>query len=398
MFNQRPTNSNYMLEPNHIYFDFNMINNDTTGTLPPPNLVFTETRNNPIVNNAEDYYISVVRFNVETPTLPLMIPQVNLGQSDPNELIYTVNLTFDVSGTIVESQTNLVFIPQNLYEPVPQPPLTKQDLTSEYYYIYSFQHFILMVNTALKQAMNDLDTAVTAIGGTLPTLNAPYIEFDPVNCDYTLNGDTTGFNSDLTNDLSIYIYMNSPLYSLFSSFESKNYGYTGITGGKNFQLVLRDINNGSNIYTPSPPSPSFYQSYGEYPTSPLWNPVLSLLFQASIIPIVPEQQSAPLVFNSDVLFGAGGNNSAIGNVLTDIQAFLSKGNEYKPIVQYVPQAEYRLIDLQGQSPVQSIQISCYWKDRFGNLHPFTLASGCNASMKILFRKKLYPEIEKEYKD
>jgi len=389
----KPVNSSYINDPDHIYFDFNMINNDTTGTKAPPKLTFTETRNNPIVSNAGDYFISVVRFQVETPTLPLMIPQAQIGQADPDKLIYTITLTYTDagSGNHYEQQTNLTFLPQNVNEPTPAPPITQQDITSGYYFINSFQTFILMLNNAFNDCFTDLNNAVVAGGDTLPSTQSPFMEFDPINCNYILNGDILGYETDNPNHIGIF--MNSPLYTLFSSLESISYGNVGITNGKNNQLVLRNIRN-TNIYTPVAPSPSFYQSYGEYPTSPLWNPVVALSFQASLIPIVPEQQSKPLIFNSDVLFGEDGNNSAIGNVLTDLQVYLTKGNEYKPLVQYTPRAEYRMIDLQGSQPVQAIQISCFWKDRFGNLHPFTLASGCNASMKILFRKKTYPPEEK----
>jgi hypothetical protein len=370
-----------------------MVNNDTTGTLPPPNLIFTETRNNPIVSNAGDYYISVVRFQVETPTLPLMIPQAQIGQTDPNKLIYTITLTYTdpTSGNHYEKQTNLTFIPQNLNEPIPSPPIVQQDITSAYYFLNNFQHFILILNNAINQCFDDLEVDVVAGGDTLPTSNAPFMEFDPINCLYTLNGDILGYETSNVNHISIF--MNSPLFTLFSSLEAYNFGNSGIVNGKNNQLILRNIRN-TNIYTPVAPSPSYYQSYGEYSTSPLWNPVISLSFQAALVPIVPEQQSKPLIFNSDVLFGEGGNNSALSNVLTDLQVFLTKGNEYKPLIQYTPTAEYRMIDLQGNQPIRSIQISCFWKDRFGNLHPFTLASGCNASMKILFRKKTYLTGEK----
>jgi len=400
MFSNRPpVNSNYMVEPNHIYFDFNVVNNDTTGTLAPPNLIFTETRNNPIINSAKDYYMTVVRFYVETPTLPSMIPQAQIGQLNPNVLIYNVNLAYSYGGVLYESQTPLIFIPQNLNAPNPTPPIVQQDLTSEYYFIYNFQHFVLMLNNALQTAFTSLNAQVVGAGGTLPSALAPFMEFNPTTAEYTLNADVLGYDSDLSITSSIYIYFNSPLYTLFSSLESRNNGYgSNITNGKNFQLVVRNINNGSNIYTPTAPAPSFYQSYGEYPTSPLWCPIASIVFQASLVPLVPEQQSTPLVFNSDVLFGAGGNNSSIGNVLTDLQVYLTTGQEYKPLIQYSPTAEYRLVDLIGDNPIQSIEIACFWKDKFGNLHPFQLASGCYSSMKILFRKKLYPEVEKNYRE
>lgn len=379
---RQTVNSNYMVEGDNIYYDFNIVNTNIRNDAVPVPLVFSETRNNPIIHNVGDYYISVIRFSVETPSLPLMIPSVKIGQSDPNKLIYEVNLNYDYLGTTYQAQISLEYVPSDLTAPTPAPPLTSQDLSSKYYYIYSYQKFIRMLNTAFNTAIGILNTQVTMAGGTLPSTAAPFMEFDPINCTYTLNADKAGFDSD--NSSHIKIFFNAQLYKLFSSLESIYYG-PEYGAGRNYQIVVTNINNG-NSYTPVTPGPTYYQAYGEYSTGALWNPINSLVFQSSMVPIVPENQSNPISYGSESLT-TDGNNSALGNVLTDLQVYLSKGNEYKPVVQYTPTAEYRMIDLQGSGDLKSIYLSCYWKDRYGNLHPFELFGGCNASIKILFRKK-----------
>ncbi len=77
-------------DPYNLYYDINVVsdyNPTLVGTTAPP-LTFNEIRQNPIIKFPEDYLLSVVRFSIETPTLPIFIPQVLLGQANPNKLIY----------------------------------------------------------------------------------------------------------------------------------------------------------------------------------------------------------------------------------------------------------------------------------------------------------------------
>ena len=56
----------------HIYYNITLTNNDTSDTHFPPPISFTETRNSPFINCPEDYFMSVVRFAMDTPTLPVL--------------------------------------------------------------------------------------------------------------------------------------------------------------------------------------------------------------------------------------------------------------------------------------------------------------------------------------
>ena len=67
-------------------------------------------------------------------------------------------------------------------------------------------------------------------------------------------------------------------------------------------------------------------------------------------------------------------------------------NNYRNSIDYIPSAEYCFVDMYGNSPLSTIDISVYWKDRGGNLHPLLLTPGCNANIKLLFRRKDFNNI------
>jgi hypothetical protein len=57
------------------------------------------------------------------------------------------------------------------------------------------------------------------------------------------------------------------------------------------------------------------------------------------------------------------------------------------MVVYNPGAEYRLIDMHSCMNLNKVDIIVYWKDTFGNIHPFELQPGCSANVKLMFRRK-----------
>ena len=78
------------------------------------------------------------------------------------------------------------------------------------------------------------------------------------------------------------------------------------------------------------------------------------------------------------------DGSDYNNVITDIQ---TNENFYKSNLIYSPNAEYRWISLSGSSSVRDISISCFWKDKFGGIHPMRMPAGCSASIKLLFQRR-----------
>jgi hypothetical protein len=369
----------------HVYYDLEMINNDTTGLNPPQALRFSEIRNSPYLMSPENYFMSVVRFQLETPSLPVFIPQAQIGQSDVNRLIYSFTLTYNG----YEVQQYVKYVPCDSSQQLPNPPIKFQDLESNYYFVYCYQQWVAMLNTTLATAWTNLNTIVTTLTPpqALPSPNPPFFEFDPQTQILILNADEAGYANTLLKPINIFC--NAPTYTLINSFQALYNGYTNIINGKNFQLIVKNIYN-TNQFTL--PSYTALQMYQEGATTALWNPIQSLVFTTALLPVANELVSVPKVFNSDSNLFNTGNNANIQPILTDFVVEFNPTNTYRPNVVYTPGAEYRLVDLFGSSPLSAIEIGCFWKDVFGGLHPFNLNSGCSGAIKIMFRRKDYNNV------
>lgn len=366
-------------DPYHIYYDMDIYNQNQLSE-PPVQLTFQDIRSSNIVDSAGDWFLSIIRMNLTTSnSLPLMIPTVMTGQPDPNKLIYSITLTYKT----FEYQQYLYYTPVDLSLAAPPAPTTTQDLSTEYYFIKTYQHFADIVNTAFTNAYNGLKALVIAGGQTLPTQNAPFMEWSASESLAIVDADMAGYDLALANPIKIYF--NIPMFNLFNSFDAKFYGYTGVTNGKNYLLQAVSI-GGTNILNLA--TYSALQIYQQTPTASLWNPVKSIVF-TSTLPMNPSMTSKPTVVSGSNLQASGQNNN-IAPIITDI-AFddLQLGTEYSQKINYVASGKYRLIDLFGNNAVNNVQISVFWKNQRSEYIPFKLVSQGWASLKLLFRRKDY---------
>jgi len=133
---------------------------------------------------------------------------------------------------------------------------------------------------------------------------------------------------------------------------------------------------------------SVIQLYQDYDCCSLFSPITSIVFSTLTLPVLPSNVARPVVINGDGSLTVSGINNNISAMLTD---FRSDGSPYafNGVLSYLPQSEYRMIDLNNSSSerLNNIDISIYWKDSYGNLHPMYLNAGCHCDIKLLFRKK-----------
>lgn len=379
LFSTSSLNNN---DPMHVYYDLSVYNNNIA-SVPPTPLIFEEVRNNPFLKNPENYYMSIVRFQVTTSdTIPVFIPEVQLQQTDVNKLIYSITMKYKT----YEFQQYVEYIPDDLTQSTPNPPLTVQDLSSSYYYVSTYQIWIEMLNNTLISCFNGLKLAVTAGGDTLPTNYAPFIDFDLGTYTITLNCDVLGYERNLTNP--IQIFFNTPLMNLYSTLPNICQSYSA-TNGKNFLITVTNTNNTNILYLQNY---NAVQTYQEDSTVSVLNPVSSVVFTTGLLPILPSNISQPKIFGTGSGLFNVGNNANIALQITDITVPVEVGNGYRTSITYNPSAEYRLIDLQGNNPISAVQISCFWVDNYGNRHPLLLNTGCGATLKMLFRRKDYNNI------
>ena len=385
-------------DPHHVYLDLDVINNDYTSNATRPYLRFEEIRNTPFLDgDSAEYFCSIVRFTIQTGnTLPVFIPSIVTNQANPDLTIYTVTLTYGLTSVT----RHVIYTPEDNTAPVPAPPLIQQDISSKYYYVYNYSHFIEMVNAALSTAWIALRAAVTPVVFDLPKPTLPpYLEFDHITNRVILHAEQIRYDETFitkTDGMAINIFLNERLFDLFVgmqyTFESSqgdaNYRLRVAYNGSN--LVTRDEITGYDAVTESVTFEpfNFVQMYQEVSSIALWNPVSSLIFATSLLPIKTTQTSLPRSIGSNEnAFSSVGNNSNMLSAISDFAIAVDGNNQYRPMVIYNPSPEYRLIDMNSYMNLNRVDIIVYWKDTFGNIHPFELSPGNSASVKLMFRRK-----------
>lgn len=288
-------------------------------------------------------------------------------QLDPGLTVYSVT----VETPLGVSQAFLNWIPANVATPAPKVPIVQQQLTTDYYYAYTYQQMVDMMNGALA-------TAWAASGATLPTpefhwSNGAYGEiYQPPVFDFFCNTTLANFNA-----AGIKIYMNTPLETMLSNFPGS---YTNLDVGRTFRLAFSDkYGDGTTV-----------KSLQNYSSTSSWSPVENLCITSSLLPLVMEQTPPPGAVGTSSLDTQGNvvGSSFLPILLDDIPTITS-ASDWRQTLLFQPNAEYRMISLSStDAPIQNIDLQMWWRNRMDNgLYPLRLVSGSSVYIKLLFRRK-----------
>jgi hypothetical protein len=304
-----------------IYYNATMTTTQNADVTTDPLVKFNESRDAPIVRNASQYYFSIIRFAMNGPNknLPLFIPVIQTNsfafteQTNVNKTIYSCAIPYqrewyytNTSGAIA-SKVFTVTVPSTpvIYRsetqntnlaPTPYVPpggLKKQDLSSRYYWVYTYKHWTNLVNETFREAMSkvylqfeinwngdaSIDSAFPypTFEDFLADHQAPFIKYDEASKCFEIYGDTRAFNvytqilpddtgaRGLQPSLPVFVppavptagdpavaksqpvlrlFFNSNMYGLFTNFNNTYYGATAGTTIQ-FPLTTTPISVGS---------------------------------------------------------------------------------------------------------------------------------------------------------
>jgi len=389
-------------DPVHIYVDLDITNNDYQGSQNPKQVVFNEIRNTPYILQPNKYFFSVVRFELQTQTLPVFIPTIKPDENSTNNIdltVYSVAITFRNETATVP----ITFVSQNANTQtlLPNPPERVYQPTDPYYYCYTYQQFLNCVNTAIATCWTQvcIDVGEGSFG------NPPKFWFDENSYKIYLSGRASFDDEPLWNSgaganpvaNSASLWINEPLYNLLSGFDIVNVGRPIPNPGNNpLQYRIKMYQKFDNVLT-DPLAPNNGEYYIIMPSEQVdvavWNPIKSLVFTSGLIPLLPTLTSPPKSLDTTAgTFSSFGNNSNLATQLTDFEVGFSASNTYKQTVNYNPSSEYRLLDIQSDLPLNNIQVSVFWKNLEGVLIPFYLDGGQSGNIKLLFRRKDFNNI------
>lgn len=353
------------------------INNQNSG-LPldqsniPIKSAISADNNQPIVNNPDDYYASIIRFSIPSFEIPVIGPF--LIQTPVNNINLSV-YSFTLNYSSVNSDTTFWIFTPDVLSPNVTPPQVGTPLQTftSYYFLYNYITLMNIMNTALESALTNLKSKA----GTTAITDAPvpFFYYDPNTNLINLYADKTYYDNSLTNPISIYF--NSPAQTFFNALPFKSIDENNIIGKDNIFIIQNNEN--INIVTLNTfdyiVMTQEYQSLG-----------YMALLKSIIIGTNMNVQSEIFFINNPQAF----QNLNFVNVLTDYLPDINSNNDAgvssKNFIYNAPSL-YRLFEFKQRTPLYNISANIYFTDNLNNLYPLYLKKGTIANIKIMFIKK-----------
>jgi hypothetical protein len=363
-------------ENDNVYFSVEIRSSDQ---VLGENAIYSAQRTIPIIQEPSNYYASVIRFNIPNFYVPIHVMPIQSNQSDPNLSEYSVTLEYD--GDV--QQVFLDYDSRNDFQPPIPPSQTSNGLQaiSSYYFMYDYQHMADLINFALEIAFGQLASLPPTVGGNQPS--APELVFlETQNQIFSFLCQSDYYDKDLAKP--IILYVNAKLWTILNGFPNEQVNVSvGGSGsinqfspdGRDIKILIDDYYKNTNLDIFQPSFGGDYYNISQQYTSVFnWNSFKRIVLTTSSIPI-----------QSESIKGSG---SGTLKVLTDFSPFVS--NEVRTIWQYIPEGQYRLIDMKSHTPLTEIDMRLFWTDRFDNFYPIIIPWGQQATIKLgFFNKKLY---------
>lgn len=351
-------------ESDRIYYNVIIANNENKDGTTEASV--KNVLNQQIINNPSKYYLAVLRFQIPTADIPILIPEIEKWpNTDINKTVYKVTLSYQIGIVNYISTKDVIYesVTPNAYvRPITAINKNPMINPSNYYFIYNYRDFINMVNKAYIEAYNDLNTQV----GNILTSGPPFITYNGSTYLMTLHAGNEYLGS-LSNPIKIF--MNYKLFTFFDGIEVVLFDFLADEG---LQIIINDY-NGTNY------NGTYYLMSQQYPSLSLWNVFKSLQIVSNLLPIENEIIPIPSLDNQNTY-----NTSA---VLKDFLPFYENGPEFRTFINFTASGTYELINLNSNAPIKTIDITVYWIDRYGNKYILTIPYNQVLSIKLAFIKK-----------
>ena len=392
-----------------------------------------------IAVTATTFTITVVTPTNSPPNIETSL-SANCSYYDPSDItttIYSVTLSISIGGSNNATDTQYIkWVPENKasYTIIPATANPVQ-IETDYYYCYTYTHWIELVNTALRTAWTNLRGQGQAQFGTL----CPWFEYDQVTSLFSVNQDsktcmvpygtalpvpysvTASTGANYTTGEYSFVGMNSCLENLLTNFSSTYFAAGQKWGSSSAFLPESVINMGLPLsllvtggssddtavgvslrtqprtsifqlvdpFTGSAIADAFFarlpQDYNS--TGSIWSPIASFVLATSTIPVRNEASANPITFGTKNIgsISAGG---AFQKVLIETPIDAVTADIWKGFVYYNPQVtSFASLDPSHES-ISDIDISLFWRNRLTNsLIPVHIPNQGSMSFRLLFKRK-----------
>lgn len=360
--------------PDVFYYNI-VINNPGPGSIQAN---YSEQRDIPLIKDPREYYMSIIRFSVPGFSIPILIVPITNFPNTPYQTPYIITLTYN--DTVVNQ--NVIYYSRSIDKNTILTP------RSPYFYIWEYQHLIDLINNAFELAMATLIGLEPGLTGT----PAPYLIYNSVTQLISLitqigspdvfttpsanyNTLTPSYPADVIN-----INMDQ---QLFAFVQGMNTLYDDeLSALTPYWMIIENTKN--NFYTAPGVTGSYLQQTQQYNALNNWNSFTKLSFISKSLPTLKE-----FTPNVNFINEAGGVQSSSNTlpIITDFVPLLQFAGDQRADYIYTASNLYRIIELQSQEPLRSIDLQVVWNDQYNNQYPILLEPGGSIDIKFMFIKK-----------
>lgn len=319
-----------------------------------PALYNIETRTQPILEDMENYKMSVVSFRVPGEDIPIFVFNANGRQ-------WIISLVIDVMGIPQQFSSMLTWVPES------DLPTT----SPSYYYCYSYYHFLKILNTSFANAFAALKLAHPTITSTQPP---KFYLGDDDKIFFTVQ------SSYLTD--SLHVCVQRDMERFFDGIEVFYHEIAPPFGLSRLELVV--ANRGNNLvdanFRLDNQNGTLLKMTQAYTSLGNWNDITAVVIISKTLPIRYE------LIRFLQAGGQGSGQPDFRNQISDFSVATNLGPEYKTGIFYTPSAQYRLIDIIGSGPLRTLDLQFFWQDSFQNIYPIYIPPHTSAFAKILFER------------
>jgi hypothetical protein len=362
----------------NVYLNLTINNGGSTTNEPAR---FFVSYDQPLIPRASDFYAAVVKFECPLQSLPLFIFPIVPNQANPNLSKLQVGIcevpnpaTLPNPPLTPQFIQSVIWETQNYNIPVPVQDQNFMVVTP-YYYDYSYEHFVALVNRALNLAW-------VAGGSPGGAGNFPYFFYDVETKIINLAMPRAFHTAASGTGFGWTVFVNQDLNYYMQSFDY----HKNVAGPTpRYEIATSEIATNKSFWATAPIGtitagvPDTYLIQQEYPSNDYINSVRGIVFISNNMPVRKEYFPAPNA-------GQNGLVSYLG-VMSDFNLDNNNTSGAQRSVAIYNAQLYNLIDLLTDVPIRSIDLQVYWKDNFNNLYPLLLGPNDVINIKMGFFSK-----------
>lgn len=362
---------------------------------------FNEINQNNVVENTSNYSLGILRCCIPTiGSIPRLIFPVQIGQIDYDKTYNKFTLIYyDATNAVKASVSRNVMFKSEIINPTPATtgpysyplaPISKQDVSGYYYFIYHVESVVKMFNDTLYAAYQDLVTACAALAPpiVLDPLLFPFITYTEETQLFSMcapaNTGVNNFRTDLLPGINIFMddYTQTLLNLNCSYYTDNARPQPGAIWRVNVynqydNIVTYKNKDGTGTLI------NYYQMQADQSSIPAWQAFQSIVFVVNqgLSLSIQETDSIPVDFQQPTSSSFDKPNLPILCDFEIDQELWAKSTQYIQF-QASSREQVRLISMGSNNPVKNMNLSVYWKSNFGSRYPVQLTASAPLTLKL----------------